>query len=98
MSPNTDTIRSAAAEAATALLEGLPATAGACLRPEPGPYLLLDATARDGLGGPAAEPAIEHALDLAEPDLVLFPVLTHLSRRFPSATSGTAPSRRPTGR
>jgi LuxR family maltose regulon positive regulatory protein len=39
---------------------------------------LLEAIARDELGDPvAAERAIEHALDLAEPDLVLFPFLTH---------------------
>jgi LuxR family maltose regulon positive regulatory protein len=39
---------------------------------------LLDAIARDELGDPAAaERAIERALDLAEPDLVLFPFLTH---------------------
>ena len=39
---------------------------------------LLEAIARDALGDPAAaERAIERALDLAEPDLVLFPFLTH---------------------
>jgi LuxR family maltose regulon positive regulatory protein len=39
---------------------------------------LLEAIARDELGDPiAAGRAIEHALDLAEPDLVLFPFLTH---------------------
>jgi LuxR family maltose regulon positive regulatory protein len=39
---------------------------------------LLEAIARDELGDPAAaERAIERALDLAEPDLVLFPFLTH---------------------
>jgi LuxR family maltose regulon positive regulatory protein len=39
---------------------------------------LLEAIARDELGDPvAAERAIEHALDLAEHDLVLFPFLTH---------------------
>jgi len=39
---------------------------------------LLEAIARDELGDPvAAERAIEHALDLAEPDLVFFPFLTH---------------------
>ena len=58
MSPNTDTIRSAAAEAATALL--------------------LEAIARDELGDlAAAGRAIERALDLAGPDLVLFPFLTY---------------------
>jgi LuxR family maltose regulon positive regulatory protein len=39
---------------------------------------LLEATARDELGDPsAAERSIERALDLAEPDLMLFPFLTH---------------------
>jgi LuxR family maltose regulon positive regulatory protein len=39
---------------------------------------LLEATARDALGDPdAAGHAIERALDLAEPDLVLFPFLTY---------------------
>jgi LuxR family transcriptional regulator, maltose regulon positive regulatory protein len=39
---------------------------------------LLEAIARDELGDPAAaERAMERALDLAEPDLVLFPFLTH---------------------
>jgi len=39
---------------------------------------LLEATARDELGdSAAAERAIERALDLAEPDLVLFPFLTY---------------------
>ena len=39
---------------------------------------LLEATARDELGDPvAAERAIERALDLAEPDLMFFPFLTH---------------------
>jgi LuxR family maltose regulon positive regulatory protein len=39
---------------------------------------LLEAIARDELGDPvAAERAIERALDLAEPDLVLFPFLTY---------------------
>jgi LuxR family transcriptional regulator, maltose regulon positive regulatory protein len=39
---------------------------------------LLEATALDELGDPAAaERALEHALDLAEPDLMLFPFLTH---------------------
>jgi LuxR family maltose regulon positive regulatory protein len=39
---------------------------------------LLEATARDELGDPAAaERALERALDLAEPDLMLFPFLTH---------------------
>jgi LuxR family maltose regulon positive regulatory protein len=39
---------------------------------------LLEAIARDELGDPAAaERAIERALDLAKPDLVLFPFLTY---------------------
>jgi LuxR family maltose regulon positive regulatory protein len=39
---------------------------------------LLEATARDELGDPAAaERAIERALDLAEPDLMLFPFLSY---------------------
>jgi LuxR family transcriptional regulator, maltose regulon positive regulatory protein len=39
---------------------------------------LLEAMARDELGDPvAAGRAMERALDLAEPDLVLFPFLTH---------------------
>jgi LuxR family maltose regulon positive regulatory protein len=39
---------------------------------------LLEAIARDELGDSvAAERAIERALDLAEPDLVLFPLLTY---------------------
>jgi LuxR family transcriptional regulator, maltose regulon positive regulatory protein len=39
---------------------------------------LLEAVARDALGDPAAAGrAIERALDLAEPDLVLFPFLTY---------------------
>jgi LuxR family maltose regulon positive regulatory protein len=39
---------------------------------------LLEATARDELGDPAAAGrAVERALDLAEPDLVLFPFLTY---------------------
>jgi LuxR family transcriptional regulator, maltose regulon positive regulatory protein len=39
---------------------------------------LLEAIARDMLGDPAAaERALERALDVAEPDLVLFPFLTH---------------------
>jgi LuxR family maltose regulon positive regulatory protein len=39
---------------------------------------LLEATARDDLGDrSAAERALERALDLAEPDLMLFPFLTH---------------------
>jgi LuxR family maltose regulon positive regulatory protein len=39
---------------------------------------LLEAIARDELGDPAAaERALEHALDLAQPDLVLFPFLTY---------------------
>src|SRR6266851_10377618 len=39
---------------------------------------LLEAIARDQLGDPAAAGrAIERALDLAEPDLVLFPFLTY---------------------
>ena len=39
---------------------------------------LLEAIARDELGDPAAaERALEHALDLAHPDLVLFPFLTY---------------------
>jgi len=39
---------------------------------------LLEAIARDELGDPVvAERAIERALDLAEPDLVLFPFLTY---------------------
>jgi LuxR family maltose regulon positive regulatory protein len=39
---------------------------------------LLEAIARDELGDPAAaERAMERALDLAQPDLVLFPFLTY---------------------
>ena len=39
---------------------------------------LLEAIARDELGDPAAaERALERALDLAEPDLMLFPFLIH---------------------
>ncbi len=39
---------------------------------------LLEAIARDALGDPgAAGHAVERALDLAEPDLVLFPFLNH---------------------
>ena len=39
---------------------------------------LLEATARDALGDPAAaERALERALDLAEPDRMLFPFLIH---------------------
>jgi LuxR family transcriptional regulator, maltose regulon positive regulatory protein len=39
---------------------------------------LLEAIARDALGDPdAAEQAVERALDLAEPDLMLFPFLIH---------------------
>jgi LuxR family maltose regulon positive regulatory protein len=39
---------------------------------------LLEAIARDALGDPdAAGRAVEHALDLAEPDLVFFPFLVH---------------------
>jgi LuxR family maltose regulon positive regulatory protein len=39
---------------------------------------LLEASARDALGDPgAAGQAVERALDLAEPDSVLFPFLTH---------------------
>jgi DNA-binding CsgD family transcriptional regulator len=39
---------------------------------------LLEATARDALGDPAAAgPALDRALDAAEPDLILFPFLIH---------------------
>jgi LuxR family maltose regulon positive regulatory protein len=38
---------------------------------------LLEAIARDALGDAAAGRALEHALDLAEPDSVLFPFLLH---------------------
>jgi LuxR family transcriptional regulator, maltose regulon positive regulatory protein len=39
---------------------------------------LLEAIARDALGDPAtAGRALEHALDTAEPDLILFPFLVH---------------------
>ena len=44
---------------------------------------LLEASARDALGDPAAaEGAIERALDIAEPDLMLFPFLIHPSPRL----------------
>jgi LuxR family transcriptional regulator, maltose regulon positive regulatory protein len=40
--------------------------------------LLLDAMARDALGDvPAAERSLERALDVAEPDLMIFPFLIH---------------------
>jgi LuxR family maltose regulon positive regulatory protein len=39
---------------------------------------LLEAIARDALGDPAAaDRALEHALDVAEPDLLLFPFLIY---------------------
>jgi LuxR family maltose regulon positive regulatory protein len=78
-----------AAVAALRLAQGDPHAATAALAPAldgSAPVLsrnlqvqafLLEAIARDALGDPAAERALERALDLAEPDGVLLPFLLH---------------------
>jgi LuxR family maltose regulon positive regulatory protein len=53
---------------------------------------VLDAAAREALGDQAAaDSALEHALDLAEPDGALTPFLLVRSRACSTATPGTAP-------